>query len=306
MDPQSESNYRGTGCGKAARPGLKGSGEATNRSTWKKQTVFWILAVIITLSTAYYQRRTGPTKPVSYSIEISGKHIETRLPRSHGVETDREIRIEAADTGIGGMLIFKRYKSGDPYDTLAMSRMGNELIAHLPSQPPAGKLEYIIILTKDGKEYSLNKIPVVIRFKGTVPAWVLIPHILFIFTAQLLSLVAGLYAIYRLKGYKLYGSLTVVLILVGGFILGPVIQKYAFGAFWTGFPFGQDLTDNKVLFAMVFWILALVMNVKKDRPVYSIIASIIFFLINMIPHSLMGSELDYESGEVLTGMILFL
>ena len=35
MNPQSESNYRGTGCGKAARPDLKGSGEATNRSTWK-------------------------------------------------------------------------------------------------------------------------------------------------------------------------------------------------------------------------------------------------------------------------------
>ena len=29
----SETNYRGTGCGKAARPGLWGSGEVTNRST---------------------------------------------------------------------------------------------------------------------------------------------------------------------------------------------------------------------------------------------------------------------------------
>jgi len=33
MSEMSESNYRGTGCGKAARPGLWGSGEATNRST---------------------------------------------------------------------------------------------------------------------------------------------------------------------------------------------------------------------------------------------------------------------------------
>ena len=36
MDPQSETNYRGTGCGKAARPGLKGSGEATSCFAWKK------------------------------------------------------------------------------------------------------------------------------------------------------------------------------------------------------------------------------------------------------------------------------
>lgn len=33
MYPYSESNYRGTGCGKAARPGLWGSGEVTNHST---------------------------------------------------------------------------------------------------------------------------------------------------------------------------------------------------------------------------------------------------------------------------------
>jgi len=46
MDPQSESNYRGTGCGKAARPGLKGSGEATNRSTWKKG-ILMIIPVLV-------------------------------------------------------------------------------------------------------------------------------------------------------------------------------------------------------------------------------------------------------------------
>ena len=272
----------------------------------RKQTIFWILAVIVTISTAYYQRRTGPTKPVKYIVEISGELIEAHLPRSHGGETDREIRITAPNTGIGGMVISKRYKMDEPYDTVSMSRLGDELISRLPSQPPAGKLEYRVHLTHQGKEYPLNEIPVVIRFKGAVPGWVLIPHILFIFAAQLLSLVAGLYAIYRLKGFKLYGYLTVILLLFGGFILGPVIQKYAFGAFWTGFPLGQDLTDNKVLFAMIFWLLAIFMNAKKERPVYTIIASIVFFLINMIPHSLMGSELDYESGEVLTGMILFL
>jgi len=57
MDPQSESNYRGTGCGKAARPGLKGSGEATNRSTWKnnssshKGLIFYIAVLAITIVT---------------------------------------------------------------------------------------------------------------------------------------------------------------------------------------------------------------------------------------------------------------
>ena len=84
-------------------------------------------------------------------------------------------------------------------DTLVMSRIGSDLVGYLPGQPPAGKLEYRVILRYDAQEIPLNEVPVVIRFKGEVPAMVLIPHILFIFAAQLLSLVAGIYAIYRLR-----------------------------------------------------------------------------------------------------------
>jgi hypothetical protein len=270
----------------------------------KKQTFLWILAVLVTLVTAYYQRKTGPTKPVSHSVELLGETIESSFPRSHGGETDAEIRITAENNKIEGMLVYKRFKSDQLPDTLAMSRVGPDLVAYLPVQPPAGKLEYQVLLRFDGQDAPINEVPIVIRFKGDVPALVLIPHILFIFAAQLLSLLAGLYAIYRLNKYKIYGILTVIFILIGGFILGPIMQKFAFGAYWTGFPLGQDLTDNKVLFAMVFWILAVAMNTRKERPAYTWIAAAVFFLINMIPHSLMGSELDYESGEVMTGMIL--
>ena len=270
----------------------------------KKQTVLWILAVLVTIVAAYYQRKTGPTKPVSHSVEILGEKIESNLPRSHGGETDMEIRITAENDQIEGKVIYKRFNTDMLPETLLMSRVGPDLVAYLPGQPPAGKLEYQVILRHEGQETPLNEVPVVIRFKGDVPALVLIPHILFIFAAQLLSLVAGLFAIYRFKKYKIYGILTMAFILIGGFILGPIMQKFAFGAFWTGFPFGQDLTDNKVLFAFVFWVLAVAMNIRKDRPTYTWIAATVFFLINMIPHSLLGSELDYESGEVLTGMIM--
>ena len=29
-----------------------------------RQVILWVLAVVLTLSTAYYQRRTGPTRPL--------------------------------------------------------------------------------------------------------------------------------------------------------------------------------------------------------------------------------------------------
>jgi hypothetical protein len=69
-------------------------------------------------------------------------------------------------------------------------------------------------------------------------------------------------------------------------------------------PFGWDLTDNKTLIALIFWILAVLMNRKKERPVYVILASVVLLLVYSIPHSLLGSELNYGSGQVTQGLFL--
>ena len=87
----------------------------------------------------------------------------------------------------------------------------------------------------------------------------------------------------------------------GGMILGPIVQKYAFGELWTGIPFGWDLTDNKTLIAVAAWILAVIMNRKREKPGYTIAAAVILLLVYSIPHSLFGSELDYVSGTVGQG-----
>jgi len=88
-------------------------------------------------------------------------------------------------------------------------------------------------------------------------------------------------------------------------ILGPVVQKYAFGALWTGIPFGWDLTDNKTLIAFIFWILAVMLNRKKDKPLVTVLAAFILLMVYSIPHSLFGSELDYTSNQVIQGFIFF-
>jgi uncharacterized BrkB/YihY/UPF0761 family membrane protein len=111
-------------------------------------------------------------------------------------------------------------------------------------------------------------------------------------------------ALFNQRKYKIYGLLTLVILFIGGIILGPIVQKYAFGELWTGVPFGWDLTDNKTLIAFVFWIIAVLMNRKKEHKAWTIIASVVLILIFSIPHSLFGSELDYESGKVVQGLIL--
>ena len=270
-----------------------------------KKYLIWIITISLTLFVATYQRLTGPTYPKTHAAEVEGNIYQVRFPRSHGGDSDKMIRVAVENSEIEGKLVFRRFPTSDPWDTVGMNRDQGYLVGYLPGQPPAGKLEYHVLLGSGDSEVLVNPDPVIIRFKGSVPAWVLIPHILFVFTAMLFSSIAGFFAIFKYERYRLYSYLTIILIIMGGLFLGPVIQKYAFGAFWTGFPFGQDLTDNKILFAFVFWLAAVIGNLKKERYWMVILAACLYLAITLIPHSLLGSELDYESGKVMTGMIPF-
>jgi len=82
------------------------------------------------------------------------------------------------------------------------------------------------------------------------------------------------------------------------------MQKYAFGEFWTGVPFGFDLTDNKTLIAFLALAFALWHGSKKEdsRWVF-VFASLALLAVFLIPHSVLGSELNRDSGQVVTGMI---
>ena len=270
---------------------------------WKK-IIFWFIAIIITLGTAVYQRLTGPTHPKSYKFSYENKDYTFKLPRSQNGTTDALINFEISDATLSGMIYYKRFKTSDQMDTIHFHRENNELVAWLHKQPAAGKLEYGLII-KNKSDELIFQTPenIIIRFKDNVPAYALIPHILLIFTAMLLSTLTGMYALFGISSYKFYALLTLLLFLSGGMIMGPIVQKYAFGEFWTGFPFGKDLTDNKALIAFILWIVAWLGNRKKDRRYLVILAAAVNLVIAFIPHSARGSELDYSSGEIQTGMV---
>ena len=262
----------------------------------KKSILLWLIAFILTVLTAVYQRITGPTYPITGEAIVSNKAINYKLDRTHGGEGDHTIEISVDDETICGELLWKRYKTDDEWTSIEMIQRDKKLVASLPHQPPAGKLVYHIILQKDDEVVVLpEKGEVIIRFKGDVPIYFLIPHIIFIFGAMLLSTRTGLEYFNEGKKFKPLTILTFIFVIIGGFILGPIIQYYAFGAFWTGFPFGHDLTDNKILVGFIGWLLALIALYKFKNPKrWIIFASILMFIIFLIPHSLLGSELDYN------------
>lgn len=273
-----------------------------------KVAFYWIFAVLITLSAMVYQRETGPTHNKKVEFEIGDKIYKFKLIRSHGGEDDCRIELPVSDLDISGRIEYRKFPTSNEWTNTELERQNDKLIGILPHLPPAGKYEYLLILEKDGKQYPLNEGPaVVIRFKGAVPVWVLAPHIFLMFFAMFLGNLAGIMAIFKYKKFRFFTNLTVIALLLGGMILGPWVQLYAFGEAWAGVPFAWDLTDNKTLVAFIFWVLAYLMNRKKERPVYTIVASIIMLAVYSIPHSMFGSQLDPETGEIIQGWIqLFL
>ncbi|MCX6566419.1 MAG: hypothetical protein NTW38_08370 [Candidatus Aminicenantes bacterium] len=261
-----------------------------------RKTLLWVLAVVLTLAAAVYQRMTGPTYPVRGEADISGTPVSFRLVRSAETARDLEITVKNTDDSLSGYVEYKYFKTDDPWTRVEMVRSGAVLSAFLPKQPPAGKLAYRVVLIKDGREMPLNGgTPVVVRFKGGVPGAVQIPHILVMFLAMVFSIRAGLAALDKAEKLRKLVIATCVLLFVGGIILGSLTQFYAFGKFWTGFPFGMDLTDNKTLLAMIAWLAALVAGRKgKAARGWVLAASILLLIVFSIPHSLLGSELDFS------------
>lgn len=262
----------------------------------KRSILLWIIAIVLTVLTAAYQRMTGPTYPLSGETTLNGKTIKYVLDRSHGGEDDHLIKITTHDENITGILEWKRFKTSDEWTIDTLMYQSGYLTALLPHQPPAGKLIYKISLSKNGKTVPLNDgHPVVIRFKGDVPIFIIIPHVFLMFMAMLFSTRTGLEFFNKEPSYKKLAYWTFGLLIFGGMIFGPIMQKYAFGEFWTGIPFGIDLTDNKTLIAVIGWIIALTAIKKSANPKrWIIFASILMFIVYLIPHSVLGSELDYN------------
>ena len=261
-----------------------------------RKFLLWVLAVVVTLAAAVYQRMTGPTYPVRGAVDIEGTVVPFRLIRSAENVKDCEIAVKTTDSAVTGYIEYMRFKTDDPWTRVDMARTGEKLAAFLPKQPLAGKLVYRVVLAKNGRETTLTGDRlIIIRFKGVVPNVVQIPHILIMFLAMLFSTRAGLAALNRSDNSQNLVIWTCLLLFVGGFILGPLMQYYGFGKFWTGIPFGLDLTDNKTLIAMIAWIAALVAGRKgKNARGWVLAAAVILLLVYSIPHSLLGSELDYS------------
>lgn len=258
--------------------------------------MLWAFALVLTLASAVWQRLSGPTWPVKgEEVLPSGEKILFRLPRSAEVGQDLKVLVTVRGGPVTGFVRYRRFPSHEEWQLLALAREGNELSAFLPEQPPAGKLAYQFVLAHEGTISGGAKVPpkpVVVRFKGHVPAGLLLPHIVAMFLGMMCANRAGFAVLLREENPHRFLWPTLAALALGGLVLGPLVQKAAFGAYWTGFPVGKDLTDTKTLAAVLAWVWAGIRSRGRRRwPI--LVAAAITLVVFAIPHSLLGSEIDW-------------
>ena len=267
--------------------------------------VLWIVAFVLMALVARHQRRTGPTYPLGVDYALGDASVHAELVRSGETDEAARVRVPPPPDGWAATLRWRRYPTEDDYQGVAFAPGddGETWEAPLPVQPAAGKLEYFLIFRRGQEEVRVPPAAAadpVLRYKDPVPLGVLLPHILVMFFSMMVGLRAGFAAALRRPeasrlAWTALGGLT-----IGGLVLGPIAQKYAFGEYWTGWPRGYDLTDNKALIMWLVWLVAcVVFGVKgRVRPrvgrVAVLAATLVMLVVYLIPHSLRGSELDYD------------
>jgi hypothetical protein len=101
------------------------------------------------------------------------------------------------------------------------------------------------------------------RFEGQRSVVLLVVHILCMFGGFLLMVLVFLTAWEDLKNKAVrirLGKQTLwatIILFLGTFPLGILLEHQVYGTYWTGIPFGRDITDSKSLVIFIYWLVML-------------------------------------------------
>jgi len=276
----------------------------------KRLFLLWFATFIITVAFLVYQKMSGPTYPVRYNVEVGGEVLKGKFSRSGDIHDDLELAITTANEDLRADLVWQRYPIKDGWTRVPFVREDGLLKAWLPKQGMAGKIEYRVEIFNGGDTAVIpQEEAAVARFKGTVPNLILVVHVICMILGMFFSNAAGFDALSGSHQLKNLSRLAFGFLLLGGTILGPIVQKYAFDAYWTGWPLGGDWTDNKLAIGALVWLIAMIATSRSNSENkagrwITVLAMLVIFVVYGIPHSIHGSTLDYESGEHIQVMMI--
>jgi hypothetical protein len=257
------------------------------RSTW-----LWVIALLLTIVLGAWQRVSGPTYPVSGEAAVGGAPFRYRLERTHAGAGDHVVELPM-QPGMSGWLEWRDHPAAPAaagrWTPVRMTSLSSRpvLAAPIPHHEPAQKVDYRVTLYADGTTVTLPPAGLAtLRFRSEVPAWLLVPHIVAMMGALLLSVRAALECFRRKPRLRILTLRALAALFIGGFPLGCAVSGYAFGQPWGGFPLGNDATDNKTLLAFAGWIVATVAVFRMPNPRVIVVgAAVLTLLVYLVPHS---------------------
>jgi hypothetical protein len=268
-----------------------------------------ILAVFMTIVVIISARYFGPNR--RYTAETAGQGISLshKAPRGHSGEGPAVLELLAGFDAakkpdirfvlVGQVKDSKGWERLAPVSTETDSESSKQkYVFEVPHKAPATRYFYRfeakagegqpLVLEQDGGR------PMMVKFKGDVPAWILITHVLAMFGGFFLLIWSALHAFKPAlgkgdaKSSARLGLWAWIVLFIGGLPIGFLMNYYAFDVAWEGFPFGKDVTDNKTQIALILWgIATLGLYIGKGRKagLLAIGTAVIVLAIYLIPHS---------------------
>jgi hypothetical protein len=192
------------------------------------------------------------------------KHVPVEKTRAgHEVPIQAEV-VSGPGSEVRAYVFYRA--QGEPYQVAEMRLLGPG--SYFGSIPPFGrgvKVDYYIE-ARAGADL-ITRVPARekaesfhLLFKGKPNRYILITHVVFIFVALFFFLLSGYLGYKSLKDRRslLYiprvAFLGTIAFFIASIPLGMVVAYQTYGKPWTGFPVGTDLTDNKSLGILLYWV----------------------------------------------------
>ncbi|MCB9513387.1 MAG: hypothetical protein H6693_07895 [Candidatus Latescibacteria bacterium] len=251
----------------------------------------WLLALVFTAMGLVVQRRTGERMPLELDTPWQGRNVSTVLARNHVGPGGQRLVVEGVDPDWTGTVIWRRYGGGGEYRRESLRNLGSMLSGELSPQPRGSALEYRVEVEAQGGK--LLRLPergtVITRYKGAIPLWVSLPHLLLLYLGLFLGVRAGLEALALGSGSHTLAGVALICFLFGGLLFGPLMKVNAYGILWKGPPLGLDSTDTKTLVLVLAWLAPVILRARGRRARrWIVLAAVLSVIAFLIPHSVFG------------------
>jgi hypothetical protein len=277
-----------------------------------------LIAFILTLVLLSIARKLAERKPELKTVEFLGTRIEhtTVTEKVGGGDVDLTAKVVTSESTPNYQidLLYKIGEGGYSSSPMISKPENPQTYSAKISSQPKGERVYYYIKVRDnsGNEITLpekvetKSSPFMIKFKGKASPLILVLHIFSMFAGMFFSWMAFFYAWEVMKGRKFLNQLglsslmALIFIFLGGFPLSFSVAYQTFGQAWGGIPFGWDITDNKTLIILIFWLVIVWLlkgtifkkdenrNLASPKKVAGL--TIIFFILTvfvyLIPHSI--------------------